>query len=98
MDRVIISLAHKKLTVSQLTVLCEKNIAFECFFELISIVYESSSYSAEQFQKALDDFKTCLYQDMQSELLEELKTRYTPSVSQKRDILLHYMEMPDANI
>lgn len=92
-NRVLISLCHKHLTVPQLTVLCKTNAAFESYFELIAIVYESASYSAKQFQKALDDFKTCFYKDMEPDLLEELKTRYMPSVPQKRDILLHYMKM-----
>lgn len=82
-DGVIISLAHKKLSISQLDTLCSKNITFECYYTLAIEQFQQSTYSDNDLRKTLLRFQCSKFGAQLPCLLTELSS-LPPSSPQKR--------------
>jgi len=72
-ERFVIALSHKKMPVEMLKKLCETNICFECFFELIILQYANDEFSKEDLKNSIAQFLNSPFKEMWPDLVFELK-------------------------
>ena len=82
-EKMLISLAHKKLNENQLRSLCDVGIAFECYFELAILYYTEKRYKLETLKAFIQEFSKCKYSYMLDELIFELTNYYIASEEMK---------------
>ena len=91
-NRVLISLAHKKLKENQLRYLCNTGIAFECYFELAILYYTENKYSLKSLKDFIREFSKSKYSYMREELIFELANYYMASNSEKCEHIKDLMQ------
>ena len=72
--RLIVSLSHKKLNALMLKKLCLTNTCFECFFELIILMYTDSNYTPDDLHNSIELFLKSPFSDLKKPLFEELQS------------------------
>lgn len=82
-DRMLISLAHKKLKESQLRQLCNMAVSFECFFELAITYYTDRKYPLKSLKDFIEEIANGKYAYIVEDLAAELANFHIASSKTK---------------
>ncbi len=86
--KMLVSLAHKRLSERQLQSLCRQGFSFECYFELAILYYVESKYPLQLLKDFVEDsFLHCSYSYMMEELVDELIRTHSASDEMKREYI-----------
>lgn len=87
-QRLLISLAHKKLTENQLRQLCNEAISFECYYELAILYYTKIEYNQERLEKFVEEVAKSKYSYILEDMVKELVECHIASDKMKYEYIL----------
>jgi len=97
-ERMIISLAHKSLPYEMIKTLCQTDVCFEPFFELVCQTYTDSAFTKCDFRKAVNYFMESPFHEMLPDLyqeLQELESSDSQKIEELKRMVIRRMDNPE---